>query len=483
MRRVIGRVGQLVSATILVLIAILPSAGPAAADKRVALVIGNSIHEHAPLLEEPAADARLLAERLAQLGFTLSGGAAQIDLGKTGFDRAIAEFKGRIADADVALIYYAGYGLSLNGANYLVPVDAAPAQASDIDPELRSLDVVLRALEGSNRRQNVVILDAFRSNPFEARGIAGLAPGLAPMQVPASTLLAFAAQPGRLGQRGKDNHSAYAIALAEALRQPGRRLIESLTEAGVATRRATDGAQNPVVMFTPLDETSQTAEKKPSPATPAASKAPAPASTTPVLPTGSATDGARTPGLVVLYDEDPANPQGRRYPGSVVWRIETIKDTQSGVSTPVIRADIDIPERKMQLTVQLRQNRDPSMPASHLAEVTFRLGPDFPGGGISSLPGILMKTEESARGTPLAGLAVKVTEGSFLVGFSNVESDRERNEQLLVAREWFDIPIVYTNQRRGILAIAKGPSGEKAFADAFAAWDRTSTGKPSAAIK
>ncbi|BAM86345.1 hypothetical protein S58_03290 [Bradyrhizobium oligotrophicum S58] len=486
MRRVIGRVGRLLSATIVLVTAILTAAAPAAADKRVALVIGNSIHERAPLLDEPAADARLLADRLARLGFTLSGGAAQIDLGKTGFDRAIAEFKGRIADADIALIYYAGYGLNLNGTNYLVPVDAAPAKASDADTELRSLEAVLRELDGSPRRQNVVILDAFRSNPFEARGIAGLAAGLAPMQVPASTLLAFAAQPGRSGQHGKDNHGVYATALADALQQPGRRLIEPLIEAGIATRRATDRAQNPVVMFTPIDgETAlnQAAEKAPGAASPAARQAAAPASTTPAQTKESATQDARTPGLVVLYDEDPAEPQGRRYAGSVAWRTETIKDAQSGQPTTAIRADIEVPERKMKLTLQLRQNRDPSMPASHLAEVTFRLGPDFPGGGISNLPGILMKTEEKARGTPLAGLAVKVTEGSFLVGFSNVEADRERNEQLLLGRQWFDIPLVYMNQRRGIIAIAKGPSGDKAFADAFAAWSLPATGKSIGAIK
>ncbi|MFN5407986.1 caspase domain-containing protein, partial [Bradyrhizobium sp.] len=128
----------------------------------MALVIGNSIHEHAPLLDEPATDARLLADRLTRLGFTLSGGAAQIDLDRKGFDRALAEFKGRIADADLALIYYAGYGLNLNGTSYLVPVDAAPAKADDLATELRDLGAILRELDGPSGRQNVVILDAFR---------------------------------------------------------------------------------------------------------------------------------------------------------------------------------------------------------------------------------------------------------------------------------------------------------------------------------
>ncbi|CCD97007.1 conserved hypothetical protein [Bradyrhizobium sp. ORS 375] len=112
------------------------------------------------------------------------------------------------------------------------------------------------------------------------------------------------------------------------------------------------------------------------------------------------------------------------------------------------------------------------MPASHVADLTFVRAADFVGGGVGSVPGMLMKTSEQARGTPLAGLAVKVTEGSFLVGFSDVQADRVRNEELLAGREWIDIPLVYTNERRGILAIGKGPTGDRVFADAFAAWDK-----------
>ena len=81
-----------------------------------------------------------------------------------------------------------------------------------------------------------------------------------------------------------------------------------------------------------------------------------------------------------------------------------------------------------------------------------------------------MKSNEQARGTPLAGLAVKVTDGFFLVGLSNVDADRSRNLQLLKERSWFDVPLVYVNQRRAIIAIEKGAPGERAFNDAFAAW-------------
>ena len=173
---------------------------------------------------------------------------------------------------------------------------------------------------------------------------------------------------------------------------------------------------------------------------------------------------------VVLYDEDPSDPKGKQYVGSVVWRTEPIKATGNGKADIAVRADIDIPDRKFKMTMSFRRNTDSSLPASHTAELTFILPQDFAGGGVSNVPGILMKSNEQARGTPLAGLAVKVTDGFFLVGLSNVEADRARNIQLLKERTWFDVPLVYTNQRRAIIAIEKGAPGERAFNDAFAAW-------------
>ena len=81
-----------------------------------------------------------------------------------------------------------------------------------------------------------------------------------------------------------------------------------------------------------------------------------------------------------------------------------------------------------------------------------------------------MKSASPAHGTPLAGLAVKVTNGFFLVGLSNVDADRTRNLQLLKERAWFDMPLVYVNQRRAIIAIEKGAPGERAFNEAFGSW-------------
>ena len=181
------------------------------------------------------------------------------------------------------------------------------------------------------------------------------------------------------------------------------------------------------------------------------------------------TEGAQR---VVLYEEDSSNPQGKQYVGSAVWRTETVSPGSGLAPELQVRADITIPERNMTVTWKLRRNTDQALPASHTIEIMFNLPPDFSGGGIANVPGVLMKESEQARGVPLAGLAVKVTNGFFLIGLSAVDADVQRNMQLLKDRPWFDIPVVYNNGGRAILAMEKGPPGDRAFADAFAAWSK-----------
>jgi hypothetical protein len=186
--------------------------------------------------------------------------------------------------------------------------------------------------------------------------------------------------------------------------------------------------------------------------------------------TPGAQSGAAVAQRVVLYEEDPADPAGKRFVGSAIWRTETVSPGPNQAPELAIRADVEIPDRKIAMTWSLRRNTDPGLPASHTVEIMFKLPADFPSGAISNVPGILMKQSEQTRGVPLAGLAVKVTNGFFLIGLSAAEADRERNIQLLKERSWFDIPVVYTNNRRAILALEKGTPGERVFADAFKAW-------------
>ncbi|HUI95234.1 MAG TPA: hypothetical protein VLX44_05740 [Xanthobacteraceae bacterium] len=173
---------------------------------------------------------------------------------------------------------------------------------------------------------------------------------------------------------------------------------------------------------------------------------------------------------VVLYEEDPDDQAGKRFVGTALWRTEQVPSGAGQPPETVVRAEISIPDRKMTMKWSLRRNTDKTLPASHTVEVVFTLPQDFPHQGIQNVPGVLMKEAEQQRGVPLSGSAVKVTDGYFLIGLSAVDTEMQRNIQLLKERPWFDVPIVYMDGRRAILAVEKGTPGERAFREAFAAW-------------
>ncbi len=174
-------------ATVIALLSLL-SADPAAAEKRIALVVGNSAYQNITRLDNPRNDATLMAETLSGLGFTLVGGRAQLDLDKAALDTDVQNFGQQIQGADVALFYYAGHGVQVNGSNYLVPVGANPTREADVDFQMVDINLVLRQMQGSGTRLNMVILDACRNNPFGARGLRSADGGLAQMRAPEGTL-------------------------------------------------------------------------------------------------------------------------------------------------------------------------------------------------------------------------------------------------------------------------------------------------------
>ena len=187
-------------------------------------------------------------------------------------------------------------------------------------------------------------------------------------------------------------------------------------------------------------------------------------------PSSEPSTGPAVAQRVVLYEEEPDDPQGKRFVGTVLWRTEMRPAAPGRPPELAVRADIEVPERKMSVTLSFRRNTDASLPASHTVEIVFTLPSDSTSGGVQKVPGVLMKQAEQTRGVPLAGLAVPVTPGYFLIGLSSLESDMQRNVQLLKERSWFDIPIIYNNNRRAILALEKGTPGEQAFNQAFATW-------------
>lgn len=226
---------------------------PAAAEKRVALVIGNSAYQSVSRLENPGNDARLVAETLQRLGFTLVGGGAQVDLDKPAFDSAVQRFGSQLIGADVALFYYAGHGIQLRGTNYLVPITANPARETDVDFQMVDAALVLRQMDGAGTKLNIVILDACRNNPFGGRGLRASDGGLAQIRAPEGTLLSYATQPGNVALDGADGHSPYTRALVETMQRPGLDVLQTFNQVGLIVKRATGSAQQPWVSSSPID--------------------------------------------------------------------------------------------------------------------------------------------------------------------------------------------------------------------------------------
>jgi uncharacterized caspase-like protein len=224
---------------------------PAAAEKRVALVIGNGAYKSIGALANAGNDARLLAATLRSVGFMLVGEGAQLDLDKRGFERALEALGGELSSGDVALLFYAGHGLQVRGSNYLLPIDTSPVKEADITSQLINVDLVLREMKQAHTRLNIVILDACRNNPFGGTGLRVASAGLAPMLAPGS-LISFATQPGSVAFDGDDGDSPFSKALAATMQRPGLDLIEAFDEVGKAVMHVTGGQQQPWISTSPI---------------------------------------------------------------------------------------------------------------------------------------------------------------------------------------------------------------------------------------
>ena len=221
--------------------------------RRIALVVGISRYQFIPTLDNPKNDAGLMARTLRGLGFTLVGGGPQLDLDKPAFDRAVQQFGEQIAGAEVALFYYAGHGLQVRGANWLVPINANPTRETDVDFQMVDANLVLRQMEAAGTRLNLMILDACRNNPFGGRGLRAASGGLAQMQAPEGTLISYATQPGNVAADGQNGDSPFTKALSDTLQRPGLDVFRLFNEVGLQVKRATGGVQQPWVSTSPID--------------------------------------------------------------------------------------------------------------------------------------------------------------------------------------------------------------------------------------
>jgi hypothetical protein len=240
---------QLCRLALFALLVLLLPAG-AYADKRIALIIGNSAYQKAPKLTNPGHDAGAIGALFRVMAFDVV--EAQHDLGVTELRRVLREFSDRAQDADIAVVYYAGHGVEVNGVNYLVPVDAALERDTDIEDEAISLDRVLRAIEGA-RRLRLVILDACRDNPFvrtmrRSAGTRSIGRGLAKVEdLPPDTLIAYAARAGSFAEDGTGDNSPYTTALVRHLALPGLDLRLALGRVRDEVLATTSKRQEPFV--------------------------------------------------------------------------------------------------------------------------------------------------------------------------------------------------------------------------------------------
>ncbi|QOZ55823.1 caspase family protein [Bradyrhizobium sp. CCBAU 53338] len=209
---------------LLLAVALMWGAEPAFAGKRVALVLANSAYQHAPSLPNPVNDGAVMAKTLKDAGFDVVD--SRHDLTALETRRVLRDFADATRDADIAVVYYAGHGIEVEGSNYLIPVDAKLERDTDVYDEALSLDRVLVAVEPA-KQLRLVILDACRDNPFGRtmkRTLAsrGIGRGLAQVEpTSTNTLIAYSAKAGFTAQDGDGANSPFTIALSKHLTTPG----------------------------------------------------------------------------------------------------------------------------------------------------------------------------------------------------------------------------------------------------------------------
>src|SRR6266850_454234 len=230
--------------------ALLLACQPASAEKRVALVLGNSNYKNAAVLPNPVNDASAVAATLKGAGFDIVD--SRLNLSAADMRRALRDFADQARDSDLAVVYYAGHGIEIDGTNYLIPTDATLQRDTDIYDEAFSLDRVLLMIEPA-RQLRLVIVDACRNNPFAetmkrtvssrtvSRGLARIEP------TTTNTLVAFAAKAGLTALDGNSKNSPYATALVKHIATPGLDVRRAFGFIRDDVLQATGNRQEPYV--------------------------------------------------------------------------------------------------------------------------------------------------------------------------------------------------------------------------------------------
>ncbi|MBY0241445.1 MAG: caspase family protein [Burkholderiaceae bacterium] len=211
------------------------------AEQRLALVIGNSGYKTSPLIN-PVNDARAMAIKLQQLGFTV---IKRENASLEEMMSAVREFGNQLKNGGVGLFYYAGHGIQAKGVNYLVPVDANIAREDELATRAYNANEVLEKMDTAKNRINLVVLDACRDNPF-ARSFRSGARGLAGMDsTPKGTLVAYATSPGSTASDGSGSNGLYTAQLLAAMAEPGVKVEDVFKRVREGVLSESEGKQTP----------------------------------------------------------------------------------------------------------------------------------------------------------------------------------------------------------------------------------------------
>ena len=226
--------------------ALLLGTQSAFAENRLALVIGQSAYRSVPALPNPANDARAVTQMLTDSGFEVSTAA---DLSQGQMREAVSEFAGKVAakGADtVALVFYAGHGLQIDGENFLVPVDIDPKREADIPIQAVRLNDILNTLTSVPSKMRILMLDACRNNPFPELKAAGGGLAIVDAKVGApGTFLSFSTSPGAVAEDGSGSNSPYTNALLAAGKEQNIPIEETFKRVRLAVNKVTEGRQTP----------------------------------------------------------------------------------------------------------------------------------------------------------------------------------------------------------------------------------------------
>jgi len=233
------------------LLLFIASVHMAAAANRTALVIGNSAYKSIDPLQNPVNDATDMKAALEKLGFEV---ILRTNADRSRIRNAVRIFGDKIKQGGVGLFYYAGHGVQVDGTNFMVPVGVDIKRKYDIEDQGLKMMYVLGAMEEANNKLNIIILDACRDNPFRSFSGRGSARGLARMDAPTGSIIAYATAPGRKAADGVGRNGTYTAQLLKNLENPVLSVQEMLNQTGLDVMRATNNDQVPWISSTPVEK-------------------------------------------------------------------------------------------------------------------------------------------------------------------------------------------------------------------------------------